>query len=269
MQTHTITSGFPPRRSWLLRSAAALLLALGAIIAFPGRAHAGVFVSVGIAPPPLPVYVQPPIPAPGYIWTPGYWAWNGSGYYWVPGAWILPPYVGALWTPGYWGWSDGVYIFHAGYWGRRVGYYGGINYGYGYTGIGYSGGYWRGRGFYYNRSVNHITNRITNVYNRPVARTIVNRTSYNGGPHGVRYSPRANGGLRSAGYAPRTSAAGYRPASRAGYRPAQYRPQNYRAQAYRPAGAARPAYRPAARPGQYARPAAHGGGGGREHRNHN
>jgi WXXGXW repeat (2 copies) len=33
-------------------------------------------IAVDIAPPPLPVYDQPPIPAPGYIWTPGYWAWN-------------------------------------------------------------------------------------------------------------------------------------------------------------------------------------------------
>jgi hypothetical protein len=28
-----------------------------------------------------------------------------------------------------------VYRFHRGYWGRHVGYYGGVNYGYGYGGI--------------------------------------------------------------------------------------------------------------------------------------
>src|SRR6516225_11365812 len=49
-------------------------------------------IAVDVAPPPLPVYDQPPIPAPGYIWTPGYWAWDdATGYYWVPGTWVLPP----------------------------------------------------------------------------------------------------------------------------------------------------------------------------------
>jgi hypothetical protein len=48
----------------------------------------------------LPVYDQPPIPEPGYIWTPGYWAWDDdSGYYWVPGTWVLPPEPALLWTP--------------------------------------------------------------------------------------------------------------------------------------------------------------------------
>ena len=55
-------------------------------------------------PPPLPDYEQPPCPADGYLWTPGYWAWGGGGgYYWVPGTWVQPPRVGVLWTPGYWG----------------------------------------------------------------------------------------------------------------------------------------------------------------------
>ena len=67
-----------------------------------------VAVSITVAPPVLPVYDQPPIPAPGYIWTPGYWAWGDDGYYWVPGTWVEPPAVGLLWTPGYWGWHDGI-----------------------------------------------------------------------------------------------------------------------------------------------------------------
>src|SRR5712691_11778605 len=103
------------------------------------QAQVVVGVSIRIAPPLLPVYVQPPIPGPGYIWTPGYWAWDPyvRDYYWVPGTWVLAPAVGLLWTPGYWGWRDGVYIWNGGYWGPRIGYYGGINYGYGYTGIGF------------------------------------------------------------------------------------------------------------------------------------
>lgn len=58
-------------------------------------------------PPPLPVYVQPPAPADGYLWVPGYWSLNRYGFFWVPGAWVLAPYQGALWTPGYWGFSMG------------------------------------------------------------------------------------------------------------------------------------------------------------------
>ena len=65
-----------------------------------GRVHQREF-----APPVLPVYVQPPCPQPGWMWTPGYWAYGPDGYYWVPGTWVPAPYVGALWTPGYWGWN--------------------------------------------------------------------------------------------------------------------------------------------------------------------
>jgi hypothetical protein len=149
----------------------------------------GIGINVGFPPPPLPVYTQPPIPAYGYIWTPGYWAWdpNIGDYYWVPGTWVQPPQVGLLWTPGYWGWVNGVYAFNAGYWGPTVGFYGGVNYGYGYGGVGYGGGEWRNGQMYYNSSVNNITNiHTTNVFNRTV---VVNnnagRTSFNGGSGGV------------------------------------------------------------------------------------
>ncbi|HET9408539.1 MAG TPA: YXWGXW repeat-containing protein [Candidatus Sulfotelmatobacter sp.] len=161
---------------------AILLLSLSA------GAFGEVFVSVRFGPPALPVYVQPVCPGPGYVWTPGYWAWSDDdGYYWVPGTWVVAP-VGLLWTPGYWGWDGGVYIFHAGYWGPHVGFYGGINYGFGYTGVGFVGGEWRGREFFYNRSVTNVTN-ITNVYNKTV---IVNNThvSYNGGEGGIHARPR-------------------------------------------------------------------------------
>lgn len=175
------------KRLSLLLLTAVLLSASLLIAPVTASAQVSVGISVHIGPPPLPVYPQPFAPGPGYIWTPGYWAWGPYGYYWVPGTWVLAPFVGALWTPGYWGWSGGVYIFHVGYWGRHVGFYGGIDYGYGYGGRGYDGGYWRGDGFYYNRTVNHVTNNITNVYNKTVINntTIVNRTSYNGGPRGI------------------------------------------------------------------------------------
>jgi hypothetical protein len=135
----------------------------------------------------LPVYDQPPIPAPGYIWTPGYWAWDDdTGYYWVPGTWVMPPEPALLWTPGYWGWNNGVYAFHEGYWGPEVGFYGGVSYGFGYTGEGYEGGYWRGGSFFYNRTVNNISNvQISNVYNKTVVVNNVTNVSYNGGAGGT------------------------------------------------------------------------------------
>jgi WXXGXW repeat (2 copies) len=159
----------------------------------PPYAEDSTGIAVDIAPPPLPVYDQPPIPAPGYIWTPGYWAWNDdTGYYWIPGTWALPPEPALLWTPGYWGWNDGVYAFHEGYWGPEVGFYGGVSYGYGYTGAGYEGGYWRGGAFFYNRTVNNISNSsITNVYNKTVVVSNTTNVSYNGGAGGttVRATP--------------------------------------------------------------------------------
>lgn len=148
-------------------------------------------------PPPLPVYDQPPAPDPDYIWTPGYWAWGPDGYYWVPGAWVEPPYYGALWTPPYWGWYGHRYRFHHGYWGRHVGYYGGIDYGFGYIGIGYFGGYWDNDHFYYNTAVTRVRPEIRTVYERPVIYNNVrysgrpeNRVSYNGGRGGINVQPR-------------------------------------------------------------------------------
>jgi hypothetical protein len=91
-----------------------------------------------------------------------------------------------LWTPGYWGWDDGNYIFHAGYWGPHIGFYGGVAYGFGYTGDGYEGGYWRDGAFFYNRSVNNIRNvSITNVYNKTVVVNNTTNVSYNGGTGGT------------------------------------------------------------------------------------
>jgi hypothetical protein len=151
------------------------------------QAHAGVFISVNFAPPVLPVYVQPPLPAPGYIWTPGYWAYGDAGYYWVPGVWVQPPRVGVLWTPGYWGFVGAAYVFHPGYWGPHIGFYGGVNYGFGYGGIGFCGGEWRGGVFAYNRAVANFGGvHVTNVYeDRTIVEhnTIVNvnHVSYNGG----------------------------------------------------------------------------------------
>jgi hypothetical protein len=137
-----------------------------------------------VAPPELPTYEQPLCPGDGYIWTPGYWAWDGA-YYWVPGTWVMAPDTGDLWTPGYWGWGGGGWMFNEGYWGLSVGFYGGIDYGFGYFGHGYEGGRWENGHFSYNTAVSHVDgNSFHNVYNARVS-DAGNRVSYNGGQGGV------------------------------------------------------------------------------------
>ena len=168
-------------------------LLLAGVLALSGvaKAQVSVGVSVRIGPPALPVYEQPACPGDGYIWTPGYWAWGPDGYFWVPGTWVIAPRVGFLWTPGYWGWGEGVYLWHPGYWGPHVGFYGGINYGFGYVGVGYLGGEWRGGAFVYNRAVTNVNVTVVhNTYNRTVVNNVtVNRVSYNGGAGGIAARP--------------------------------------------------------------------------------
>lgn len=150
-------------------------------------------VQVAEAPPPLPEYEQPPCPEDGYLWTPGYWRWAGGGYYWVPGTWVAPPRVGVLWTPGYWGFVGGAYVWHAGYWGPHVGFYGGVNYGFGYGGAGFAGGRWAGNSFAYNTTVMNVnTTVIHNTYRETVVNNVtINKVSYNGGTGGIAATPTA------------------------------------------------------------------------------
>jgi hypothetical protein len=148
---------------------------------------------VNFAPPALPVYEQPILPAEGYFWVPGYWAYDNDfgDYFWVPGTWVLAPEPGLFWTPPYWAWAGNGFAFYPGYWAPQVGFYGGINYGYGYFGHGYEGGRWDNGRFYYNRTVNNIN--VENIHNVYVTNVVnehtVNRVSYNGGQGGIQARP--------------------------------------------------------------------------------
>ncbi len=170
-----------------------LLFAL-AVLCLSAASFAQIGVAITIGPPPLPVYEQPFCPGDGYIWTPGYWAYDYdiNDYYWVPGTWVMAPEIGFLWTPGYWGWGGDRFFFHEGYWGPHVGFYGGISYGFGYFGSGYEGGRWDHDHFFYNRSVTNVNiTNIHNVYNTTVIHeNTVNRISYNGGNGGINVRPR-------------------------------------------------------------------------------
>src|SRR5271169_3581336 len=163
------------------------------ILAISAPAFGQLAVSVRFGPPALPVYVQPVCPGDGYMWTPGYWAWDDvdGDYYWVPGTWVEPPEVGLFWTPGWWGWGGDAFIFHEGYWGPTVGFYGGINYGFGFFGVGFVGGHWDGGHFFYNRAVVNVNVvNVHNVYNETVIHeTTVNRVSFNGGKGGITARP--------------------------------------------------------------------------------
>src|SRR5437879_2904845 len=164
-----------------------VVLALLAVFSIPPAAQAQVAigVSVSFAPPDLPVYDQPLCPGEDYVWTPGYWDWDGDDYFWVPGTWVLAPEPGFFWTPGYWAWGDSGFIFRAGYWGPVVGFYGGVNYGYGYFGHGYEGGRWERGHFFYNRAVNNVNVTVVhNTYNTTIVNRSVTRVSYNGGNGG-------------------------------------------------------------------------------------
>ena len=175
-----------------------LLFAAAILIASPKLfAQVSIGISIRVNPPALPVYTQPACPTDGYLWVPGYWAYdnNSADYYWVPGVWVSPPQPGYLWTPGYWGYNGDVYAFHRGYWGVHVGFYGGVNYGYGYGGSGFYGGQWSGNSFRYNTAVVNVNNTV--VHNTYVDKTVIvnnnttinNHTSFNG-PGGVTAKPR-------------------------------------------------------------------------------
>jgi hypothetical protein len=158
----------------------------------PSFAQIGVAIRIG--PPALPVYEQPLCPGDGYLWTPGYWGYDYdvTDYYWVPGTWVTAPEVGFLWTPAYWGWGGDGFVFYDGYWGANVGFYGGINYGFGYFGSGFEGGRWDGGHFFYNRSVTNVNvTNIHNVYDTHVTYNNESHVSYNGGNGGINARPTA------------------------------------------------------------------------------
>ncbi len=170
------------------------VVALSTLLFTSAQSFARVGVLVTVAPPPLPVYEQPPCPGDGYLWTPGYWAWGDDfdDYYWVPGTWIVAPEIGFLWTPGWWGWDGGGFVFYDGYWGPQIGFYGGIDYGFGYFGVGFEGGRWDNGHFFYNRSVTNVNvTEIHNVYNTTVNHATVNHVAYNGGKGGINARPTA------------------------------------------------------------------------------
>lgn len=91
---------------------------LGALAApLPGFAQQPAEVRVFVMTAPPAAKASPP-PAPtkvGYVWSAGYWNWNGTAYVWTEGSWITvvekKKWVEPTWT------KDGnKWYFTAGHW---------------------------------------------------------------------------------------------------------------------------------------------------------
>jgi hypothetical protein len=63
------------------------------------------------APPEVRVEAETVSPGPGYVWTRGYWRWNGADYVWVPGGWVERPRPAAVWVAGHWVRRPGGWIW--------------------------------------------------------------------------------------------------------------------------------------------------------------
>jgi hypothetical protein len=88
--------------------------------------------------PPAPLYERAPAVRRGYVWSPGYWAWNGHRHQWVTGSYIVerPGYV---YAPPAWQQRGGRWYMQQGGWAPHGGgYY--ANNGYRSQGF-YDGGY--------------------------------------------------------------------------------------------------------------------------------
>ncbi len=71
---------------------------------------------VPIAPPAPVVEVIPAPPGGAYVWTPGYWSWNGRAYYWTKGHYVARPYARAVWVPPRWVRSGSGWVLVPGRW---------------------------------------------------------------------------------------------------------------------------------------------------------
>jgi hypothetical protein len=81
---------------------AAFLLLVGLFAAASACAEpqGRLYVRVG---PPAPI-VEAAVIAPGrgYVWTPGFYRWDGAAYVWARGRYVFPPRARAAWAPGHW-----------------------------------------------------------------------------------------------------------------------------------------------------------------------
>src|SRR5690242_12354171 len=65
--------------------------------------------------PPPPKVVAVPSARAGYVWTPGYWRWNGREHVWVDGRWMRER-SGSIWVPAHWEERGDKWHFEQGHW---------------------------------------------------------------------------------------------------------------------------------------------------------
>jgi hypothetical protein len=94
------------------------LFAAGMIgtVATPLPSMAAVGVYVNVAPPPERSE-RVPAPRRGYVWSPGYWNWQGKRHVWVKGSWVRER-RGYSYQPHRWVERDGRWYLERGHWER-------------------------------------------------------------------------------------------------------------------------------------------------------
>jgi WXXGXW repeat (2 copies) len=95
----------------------ALSVSLAGCVVEPARV--GFTGGVVVAEPPAPIVEEYGVaPAPGLVWTDGYWNWVGGRHVWVAGHWLQPPHRGYRWEPHQWVRVQGGWQLREGHWAR-------------------------------------------------------------------------------------------------------------------------------------------------------
>ena len=86
----------------------------------PAAAQASMNLGLTIGtPPPAPIYEAVPAPRSGYVWAPGFWAWEGGRHVWRTGYW-MPERRGYHWVPDRWAQEHGGWRHEQGHWDHDV-----------------------------------------------------------------------------------------------------------------------------------------------------
>jgi hypothetical protein len=110
----------------LSRAAMTAVLIVLCGVAAPSLAQVNFSFGIEVAPPPPPVEEVYPVPRPGFVWAPPYWAWDGERHVRVPGHWMQAR-PDSYWVPD--GWEHHVeetgahWHFAPGRWERAHGHW--------------------------------------------------------------------------------------------------------------------------------------------------
>jgi hypothetical protein len=67
------------------------------------------------APPPPKTEVIVAAPGPNYVWTSGYWSWQGH-WVWIGGRYVIRPHPHAVWVAGHWAHRGHGHVWIEGRW---------------------------------------------------------------------------------------------------------------------------------------------------------